>query len=34
MQSLNKQNVNNEHYKISRDRPNNEAKGELKGKTA
>jgi hypothetical protein len=34
MWSLNKQNVNNEQYKISRDRPNNKAKGELKGKTA
>jgi hypothetical protein len=34
MQSLNKQNVNNVQYKISRDYPKTEAQRELKGKTA
>jgi hypothetical protein len=31
MQSLNKQNVDNVQYKISRDHPTSEAQGELKG---
>jgi hypothetical protein len=31
MQSINNQNVDNVHYKISRDHPTSEAQGELKG---
>jgi hypothetical protein len=34
IQSLNEQNVDNVQYKISRDRPTNEAQGELKVETA